>query len=545
MNISLNLAWFLYPVMAIVVYWRCLTGPPIFDDNDTLKGIGGYEWRFRAMCRERQRPITTFTYALQAKWPNTIRGLHVGNCLIHAATGIVVQRLALAIGMEPVTALIAGWLFVVHPFAVNTVAYLSGRASLLSTFFGLLAVLLTLGGHPVLALPLLVASAVSKQDGLAFLLPIAILSPLPMQVALVFMTLAGLVYRWENIKEILRLSGNTLMGDLGLPVALPQPQHGWTVFIETLWRIPVWFSGIGGSVYPAGGITVPSLWKILLCIPVTILFLSRFILIYKVAVILILAGPWLIYLLIPVPDQLMDYRNYSIVAGFALIAAAIISTFSYPLFFLVLAWSIYSAFLAGYWETPIAFWTAATFSTSGEPSRAYGELGAYHKLAGDNRIAETYLREAIRLNPRFGPALNNLAWVMAGYGKWEEARQLLEDCTLRCPRYFLGWQDLGIVYQQLGRLDDSRAAFETSLAMEPQSERTENRLGLLDFQQQKFTAARVHFDLALGMNPRNFEYQYNKAVAMKHAGEDPSEEFKKLPQPCPLTPEMIPVEYAK
>ena len=39
-----------------------------------------------------------------------------------------------------------------------------------------------------------------------------------------------------------------------------------------------------------------------------------------VALILLFTGPWLVYLILPVPDQLAEYRNYSMVAGFALLA---------------------------------------------------------------------------------------------------------------------------------------------------------------------------------------------------------------------------------
>ncbi len=40
---------------------------------------------------------------------------------------------------------------------------------------------------------------------------------------------------------------------------------------------------------------------------------------------------------------------------------------------------------ANSWSDPIAMWTRATWSNTGDPSRAFGEAGAYMKLKGDKR----------------------------------------------------------------------------------------------------------------------------------------------------------------
>lgn len=212
---------------------------------------------------------------------------------------------------------------------------------------------------------------------------------------------------------------------------------------------------------------------------------------------------------------------------------------------IVLWFTVLSVVSISYWKTPIALWTAATFRTSGEPSRAFGELGAYYKLKGDNHTAEIHLREAIRLNPKFGPALNNLAWICFDSGRTEEAIELLIQCTTQSPKYALGWHDLGLFYGRTNQPEKAEKCFKESIRVEPQMQRSVNRLGLLAFSRQQFEEAMIWFSRALTLNPGHFEYEYNRAVTKKHMGQDPSEDFNKLPKPCPITPDMIPLEFAR
>lgn len=280
-----------------------------------------------------------------------------------------------------------------------------------------------------------------------------------------------------------------------------------------------------------------------------------------VAIVLILCGPWLVYLACPVPDQIVEYRVYSMAAGLALILGSIVERGpSWVWLFLILGFASLSAIRASAYSSVIRFWTEASAHSSGDASRAFQELGAWTKANAKDLVdlgaSEKYLREAIRLNPKLGPALNNLAWVLiqrtwvknGGKEVDPEGVSLLEWCTECCPKYPIAWQDLGAVYEKMGRTADAGHCYLKAIEMDPSMEMSLNRLGLMAFQAGRKMEARDYFGKVSALNPSHWEYTYNHAVAMLHTGKR-DEGQKKLrgitPQPFPLTPNMLPQEFAQ
>jgi Flp pilus assembly protein TadD len=56
---------------------------------------------------------------------------------------------------------------------------------------------------------------------------------------------------------------------------------------------------------------------------------------------------------------------------------------------------------------------------------------------------------------------------VAQKGLWKEATQRWESATVTDPSYASAWNNLGIGYEQLGRFDDARKAYEKALELEP------------------------------------------------------------------------------
>jgi len=283
-----------------------------------------------------------------------------------------------------------------------------------------------------------------------------------------------------------------------------------------------------------------------------------------VALVLIFCGPWLVYLFCPVPDQIVEYRNYSACAGFALMLALVIDRGPHILWLpLLLGFAVLTAVRASTYSSVIRFWSEASWHSSGDASRAYQELGAWTKAnmtgIADLNAAEHYFREALKLNPMLGPALNNLAWVLI-QKKWmecdeqkkprvlsEEGRMYLERCAAFCPDYAVAWQDFGTILENEGDTERARRCFELALTLDNTMEVSWNRLGLMAFRSGDPQTALYRFEKVSKLNPSHWEYTYNKAVAMKHAGrnEEGQQLLKSLPQPCPVTHNMIPVEFAQ
>jgi len=62
-----------------------------------------------------------------------------------------------------------------------------------------------------------------------------------------------------------------------------------------------------------------------------------------------------------------------------------------------------------------------------------------------------------------------VAWgiTVAQKGLWKDATQQWETATVTDPTYASAWNNLGIGYEQLGRFDDARKAYEKAMELEP------------------------------------------------------------------------------
>lgn len=281
MTIPLPMEFVLFPLLGLLLYSACLNGKPIFDDMEILPAAGQFSWKWESI-RKAARPLSSLLMALEMKWPGSHRGVHVTNVLLHSVNGFLVEHIALALGCDYVQSLCAGFFFVGMPFAANTVGYMSGQSGLLVGLFGLTGVLAILSGWGWIAIPCLVLAYLSKEDGLGFAATFLALGAYRQQLAVVgsilLLITAAVIFQRKHLVRLFRSSGDKEMAAVGLPVSYPQPQHGFTVLVETVRRIPFWLFGSKQSPYHGSGIPVPRFTKTLAAIAV---LLAVFILIYR------------------------------------------------------------------------------------------------------------------------------------------------------------------------------------------------------------------------------------------------------------------------
>jgi protein O-mannosyl-transferase len=87
-------------------------------------------------------PVQIVSYMLDySLWGLNPRGFLLTNVALHAANGVMLYLLLARIAGRKVWPLLAALLFIVHPYQVESVAWLSQRKNLLSMFFFLPAVL--------------------------------------------------------------------------------------------------------------------------------------------------------------------------------------------------------------------------------------------------------------------------------------------------------------------------------------------------------------------------------------------------------------------
>jgi len=261
------------------------------------------------------------------------------------------------------------------------------------------------------------------------------------------------------------------------------------------------------------------------------------------ALLLIFTGPWLVYLLIPVPDQLAEYRNYSMVAGFALLA----SLLPWPLWTPLLAYFVGMSHVhAMAWTDQITFWKKALKTGSGDRSRANQEVGAVLKISGNNAAAEPYFLEALRLNPRLAPALENLTSIYFLTGREKEGFITAEVLVERCPLYASGWQTMGVLHERRERWTDARMCFERAVSLGTMAQ-SANHLGLMAFKEKRFDCALEWFQKAGASHPAEPTFQYNEAMALYGLGRTDEanvirDRFQGIA--LPWNPEMVPQPQA-
>jgi hypothetical protein len=118
-------------------------GVHVYNNLPIQRGLTGpgVEWAFTSVLISNYIPITTMTYLFDFQFHGLDpAAYHLTNLLFHAANSLllfwVLFRLSSALWPS---ALVAA-LFAVHPLHVESVAWISARKDVVSTFFGLLVV---------------------------------------------------------------------------------------------------------------------------------------------------------------------------------------------------------------------------------------------------------------------------------------------------------------------------------------------------------------------------------------------------------------------
>ena len=139
-------------VATIAVYWRVFGyGFVDYDDPDYVTknpmvaaglSFQGVVWAFTHSYASNWHPLTWISLMLDCQiFGLHAGGFHVENVLLHAANAVLLFILLWRLtGVQWRSAIVAA-LFALHPMHVESVAWISERKDVLSTFFGLLALL--------------------------------------------------------------------------------------------------------------------------------------------------------------------------------------------------------------------------------------------------------------------------------------------------------------------------------------------------------------------------------------------------------------------
>jgi arylsulfatase A-like enzyme/Flp pilus assembly protein TadD len=99
---------------------------------------------------------------------------------------------------------------------------------------------------------------------------------------------------------------------------------------------------------------------------------------------------------------------------------------------------------------------------------AYMLIGEIYAAQDDHVQALPYLEKAVELQPKLTRNRFNLAASLIGVKQFDRAEGLLKDIVREAPRFPRANYDLGILYEEQGRLEEARAAYAQELVLFPQ-----------------------------------------------------------------------------
>lgn len=130
-------------------------------------------------------------------------------------------------------------------------------------------------------------------------------------------------------------------------------------------------------------------------------------------------------------------------------------------------------------------------------------------------------QEALRINPEFQEARNNLGTVYIAQGRYEDAirtiKPLIEDPLYSTPAFAHG--NLGWAYYQLGDTSSARRHLEMSVFLSPKFCLGHNSLGMLQRDLGNLRVARESFEKAIEFCPKYDEPYYHLGVLLQQQGD--------------------------
>jgi tetratricopeptide (TPR) repeat protein len=514
--------------------------PPVF----TGLSLSGFRWAWTTTHAANWHPLTWMSLQLDATFFGTqARGYHLTNVLLHLANTLLLFSVLRRMTGAALRSAVVAALFAAHPLHVESVAWISERKDLLSTFFGLVA----LYAYARYA----EASTVTRYLAVAFAMVLSLLAK-PMLVTLPALLLL-LDYwplgRWQP-----------RFGQAGLearpsPKSLPLPR----LLLEKLplvalaalsCAVTMWSQQLEGAVRSFQVLPLPDRLANALvsygaylkqaAVPMNLALLyphtgTRLGLAALNAV--LLAGAtalvlwwgrripyvpvgwfWFLGTLVPViglvqvgeqaradrytylplvgifvvltwglTDLARRWRLERCAAGIAIVALAL---------FALLSWT-----QVGYWHDSLRVW-GHTLEVTDDNYIAHHNFGMALQDEAQWAEAIRHHEEALRINPRFALARNALGLALEKLGRGEEAVGQYQEALRLDPGYSAALTNLGAALEKSGKHADAVRHYQNAIRLEPTNALAHCNLASALQDEGKSDEAVQHYREALRLDPK-------------------------------------------
>jgi len=473
------------------------------------------------------RPVQALTYLLDYHlWGLTPAGFHLTSVLLHAGTAMLLYRLGGSLLRDARAALVAALLFAVHPIHTEAVTYIAGRSDPLAALLMLAALLAGRDARPSLALPAFLLALLAREAAMV-LVPLTVLVDVAVGwrdgERLRATLRARVVSRYVPMLAVLLFYLVLRSAAVGTrPVVFATAAVPLGLRLLTMFGVVVRYLGlllvpIGlhmERIVPA----VQSPWDPAVLGPallVAVLFAAPLLGRRRTWPIAFGVGWFCVALLpvanvVPLATFMAEHWLYVPSMGLFLAAGWCLSRMAGRTAWGLVAIGAAVVLYGGLtirrnldWRDPITIFEA-TVRCSPQGARAWTNLGQAYQEAGQREQAKTAYGHALGLPAPPVEAAhvhNNLGNLYRDERHYDESVRELQEALRLDPKYVAAYNNLALTLRALGRDGEARAALEVALGIDVASAMTHNNLGNVFFRDGDLVRAAAEYQRALVLDP--------------------------------------------
>jgi tetratricopeptide (TPR) repeat protein len=542
--------------LAAVCYVNSFGNAFVWDDttliveNPTIRNWNGWLGAFTSDLYSNPitqtfyyRPLQHLSYRLDySLWGPYPDGYHLLNIILHTASAILVLLLVRHFSQSATLGFTCGALWVVHPIHTQAVTYISGRADPMCAFFLLLTLWLYVksrelpnaNSHLCLGLAALAFAGALGAKEFAMFFPLLLValelclprsdsprSPLHALLRLLpFITLVlvcvlvrrsifgsawapppGMATEFAPLTLCMRALA-AYVSLLLLPINLHMEQT-------------VAFAGWKGTQ-----LTVTGWFAAAAILSLIVLYWKRsrpvcFGLLWFMLFFLPVSNLW------PLNATLAEHWMYFPSIGFIWAACAIVADLlrnwtptaeraaqigAAAAVFVVLLFAGRTILRNADWRDEITFYVR-TIVAGGGTARVHNNLGkALVRERNDVESAEKEYKEALKLDPKYDAALNNLGLLHMQQREFDKAIPLFQQALTANPSRIEAYMNLAASYADSGRTNDAVRTFDDAVSRFPQSAALAFRHGMFAMRRGDLDVAEKELRRGLEINPYTADF---------------------------------------
>jgi len=471
-------------------------GVYVFENEQVQSGLSwdSLRWSFSGAGSETTgswHPLTWLSLMLDAElFGNDAGGFHLASVLFHTANVLLLYALLMQMTGDRPKSMFVAALFAVHPLHVESVAWISERKDVLSTFFGLISLwayaryaLFSAAKWYLVALAAFILSLLSKQMLVTLPFVLLLLDYWPLKRI-----------RWNPSSE-------------KNPVLQTTTENGGSRCPLQRWSRLVWEKvpfilltvlfcviaviGQGNAIVPLVQFSIPE--RLSNAVVVCVIYVAKTV------------APYNLACFYPHPESIPLWQS----AGAALLLvsvsiAAVAGSRKRP--YLLVGWLWYLGTLV-----PVIGLMQIGSQRMADRYTYIPSIGLF--------VAVTWLVPSLMpagvLRRRILTCLaavtlvvfTSLAWVQTGY--WENSTSLFEHALNVTERNDMLHINLGVVLQKQDRFDEAIRHYQMALMIEPNHPKAHFNLGIIFSNQGRFDEAIRHYQAIVNLDPEHFDANNN------------------------------------